>query len=122
MIVAAATQLQALLPTLAPEAKRWLHEAASVDRATSQQQRQLKELGRFAVRSERARADAVTERARLHTLAQAQAQQLQASARSMQALRTSYEEQKQALQRETDKSRALERGLRAMARSAQPHE
>ena len=113
-------ELQALLPAVTPEARRWLREVERGTRGAAQQQRQLKELGRFAVRSERRCATAMAERTKLQRLAQAQSAQLVASARAMQAMRASWEEQQLALARETEKSRVLERGLRAMARSQQP--
>ena len=48
--------LQAVLPAVAPDARRWLHEVQAGSRGAAQQQRMLKELGNFAVRSERARS------------------------------------------------------------------
>ena len=65
-------ELQALLPAVTPEARRWLREVERGTRGAAQQQRQLKELGRFAVRSERRCATAMAERAKLQRLAQAQ--------------------------------------------------
>ena len=110
-------ETKALLPAVTPEARRWLHEIEGKSRGTVQQQRQLKELGRFAVKSERARAEAVAEKSRLQQVAEAQSHALLGAARQMQAMRSTYEQQKQELAREAQKSRQLERGLRALTRN-----
>ena len=110
-------ETKALLQAVTPEARRWLHEIEGKSRGTVQQQRQLKELGRFAVKSERARAEAVAEKSRLQQVAEAQSHALLGAARQMQAMRSTYEQQKQELAREAQKSRQLERGLRALTRN-----
>ena len=70
-----------------------------------------------AFEAERARAEAVAEKSRLQQVAEAQSHALLGAARQMQAMRSTYEQQKQELAREAQKSRQLERGLRALTRN-----
>ena len=65
VFVVKAPALQALLPAVDAEARKWLHAVERSGRDAAMTQRQLKELGRFAVKSERARAAAVEERRQL---------------------------------------------------------
>jgi flagellar biosynthesis GTPase FlhF len=115
-----AAEIKSLLPAVAPGgARRFLREMESGSKGVAAQQKALKELASFSLRAEQARAEAVAERSKLTRLAQQQSQALIASAARMATMRQSYEEQQNALERETEKSRRLERGLRAMARSQQ---
>ena len=109
-----------LLPVIGSEGARLLREMReleSASRGAAAQSRQLKELGRYVVISERGRAKAETEVARLQKLAHAQGVALLSSARRASAMRRAFEEQRTALEREAAKSRQLERGLRAVVRA-----
>ena len=110
-------EVAALLPALEPEAKRWLRAVEHDARTTAQQHRAMKELGRYVLSAERARSDAERERAKLHKVCQEQAQALLASAARYKQLRRLYEGSQAELEREREKSRQLERALRATVRA-----
>lgn len=114
------SEMRALLPAVAPEAKRYLRELAAGSRGVAANQRALRELASFTLRSERARSEAEAERARLARLAAQQSQALVVSAHRMHAMREKVEQQRQQLEREAAKSKQLERGLRAATRQPPP--
>ena len=114
------SEMRALLPAVAPEAKRYLRELAAGSRGVAANQRALRELASFTLRSERARSEAEAERARLARLAAQQSQALVVSAHRMHAMREKVEQQRQQLEREAARSKQLERGLRAATRQPPP--
>jgi len=110
------SELKAVLPAVAPSARRWLQETDNAARTASSQQRVLQEMGRHVVRTEQ-RCDTAERRAKeLHHLAEQQSAALVASAARSASLREAYERQRALLQQEQQRSRELERGLRRMAR------
>ena len=116
-----AAEMKALLPAVAPEARRFVQDVALQQRSCAQQQRQLRELASFSVKSEQARAAAVAEKARLQRLTAQQAQALTVSAHRIHTMREEVAKRDQLLQQEKDRSAELERGLRAALRGQQQH-
>ena len=115
-----AAEIRSILPAVVPgHARHYVRELGNNARAAAEQQKVLKEMANFSIRTERARAEADAERARLHRVAQQQGAALVASAQRMATMRASYEDQRLALERETQRAQKLERALRAMARQQQ---
>ena len=110
-------EVQALIPAVIPNARRWLREVDLSARNAAANQKELKELGRFVIKTEQARQASEAERARLYHLCEHQSQALVASAARMASQRRAYEEQSARLRWQEEHSRQLERGLRAMARA-----
>ena len=80
-----ASEMAALLPAVAPEARRYLREVQSGARGVASNQRALRELATFSLRSEKRASEAEAERARLSRLAAQQGQALVVSAHRMHA-------------------------------------
>ena len=112
-----ASEMAALLPAVAPEARRYLREVQSGARGVASNQRALRELATFSLRSEKRASEAEAERARLSRLAAQQGQALVVSAHRMHALREKVEVQQRQLELEAAKAKKLERGLRAATRA-----
>ena len=74
-----AAEMQALLPAVAPEARRYLRELQAGTRGVAQQQRALRELASFSVKAEAARVHADKERTRLARLSGSISARLSAS-------------------------------------------
>jgi len=110
--------VQALLPTVAPTARRYMRDLDSTGRSTATAQRRQREAERYALRCDQARQATEAERARLYRIALQQQQALRTSAVRLAALQASCNERQEQLQQEKDRSRTLERGLRAMARES----
>ncbi|KAL1511884.1 hypothetical protein AB1Y20_005166 [Prymnesium parvum] len=111
-----AQQMQTLLPALTPGAQRWLCGMQHASRQQAQQQKAVKTLSRYVEHTEQLRSDAEEERRRLRQLVQRQSAALAANTRQMQALRAAHESKAAALQAEMERSRLLERSLRAACR------
>jgi len=109
-------ELKSILPAVVPAAKRWLEATDSAARTATQQQRVLQEMGRHVVRTEHRRDVATARATELSRLAEQQSAALVASAARCASLREAYEEQRARLLKEQERSKRLERGLRAVAR------
>ena len=83
-------EVQALIPAVIPNARRWLREVDLSARNAAANQKELKELGRFVIKTEQARQASEAERARLYHLCEQQSQALVASAARMASQRRAY--------------------------------
>jgi len=110
--------VQAVLATFSPAARRYMRSLDSTGRHAATAQRELQQVSRFSVQCEDARQSTEADRARLYRVAQQQQHALVTSAARLASMQTVCDEQRKLLREERERSRTLERGLRAMAREA----
>ena len=112
------TQLKLLLPTLLPQARRWLEVQQRGSLGQGVLHRELCELARYCLHLQQAEAKGVREREALQRLVSRQQTALLQSTKAMQAMRASRAEQQQAAEQAAAHGKRLERGLRAALRPA----
>ena len=112
--------VQAVLTAFSPAARRYVRSLDASGRHAAATQRELQQVGRFAVRCEQARQATEADRARLYRLAQQQQHALVTSAARLASMQAHCDEQRTMLREERARSRTLERGLRSMARDSTP--
>jgi len=110
--------VQAVLAAFSPAARRYMRSLDATGRHAAAAQRELQQVGRFAIRCEQARQSTEADRSRLYRLAQHQQQELVTNAARLASMQAHCDEQRRKLREEQERSRTLERGLRAMAREA----
>ena len=111
-----ARDLKTMIPAVAPDARHWLREADASARTAARQQRTLHEMGRQMVRTEEARDAAEARAVQLQRISEQQRAALLASAARASHLREGYQRERDERLREADRSRQLERALRAVIR------